>query len=115
MSFYPTAPVAPLNPWVRILGALQKKINRQAYEKWFKPTLFSHVDGTVVIVRVPTDKFQGVFDRYTDLISEALDTLRLPYERVEFVLPAPEEEEVEAAPPVHREDGGFPPAPPPAS
>ncbi len=87
MSFYPAAPAAPLNPWVRILGALQKKINRQAYELWFKPTLFSHTDGNVLIVRVPTAEFQGISDRYADLIGEALDTLRLPYERVEFVLP----------------------------
>ncbi len=87
MSFYPAAPAAPLNPWVRILGALQKKINRQAYEMWFKPTLFSHTDGNVLVVRVPTAKFQGIGDRYADLIGEALDTLRLPYERVDFVLP----------------------------
>ena len=60
MSCYPAAaPVAPLNPWVRILGALQKKINRQAYELWFKPTLFSHTDGNVLVVRVPTAKFQA--------------------------------------------------------
>ncbi len=87
MSFYPAAPVAPLNPWVRILGALQKKINRQAYELWFKPTLFSHTDGNVLVVRVPTAKFQSISERYADLIGEALDTLRLPYERVDFVLP----------------------------
>ena len=90
MSFYPAAPAAPLNPWVRILGALQKKINRQAYEAWFKPTLFSHTDGNVLIVRVPSAKFQGIGDRYADLIGEALDTLRLPYERVDFIVPEEE-------------------------
>ncbi len=90
MSFYPVAPAAPaapLNPWVRILGALQKKVNRQAYETWFKPTLFSHAEGSVLVVRVPTAKFEGMGDRYADLIGEAIDALRLPYERVEFVLP----------------------------
>ncbi len=90
MSFYPAAsaaPAAPLNPWVRILGALQKKVNRQAYETWFKPTLYSHAEGAVLVVRVPTAKFEGIGDRYADLIGEAIDTLRLPYERVEFVLP----------------------------
>ncbi len=94
MSFYPVAPaspVAPLNPWVRILGALQKKVNRQAYETWFKPTLFSHAEGNVLVVRVPTAKFEGMGDRYADLIAEAIDTLRLPYERVDFVLPPAQE------------------------
>ncbi len=106
MSFYPVAPVAPLNPWVRILGALQKKINRQAYETWFKPTLFSHADGNVLVVRVPTAKFQGIGDRYADLIAEAIDALRLPYERVDFILP-----EREPAPDGQAaEDERFPPA-----
>ena len=103
MSFYPAAPAAPLNPWVRILGALQKKINRQVYETWFKPTLFSHTDGNILVVRVPTAKFQGIGDRYADLIGEALDTLRLPYERVDFVVP-------EQAGPGVTEDGRIPPA-----
>ena len=102
MSFYPTAPVAPLNPWVRVLGALQKKINRRDYETWFKPTLFSHTDGNVLVVRVPRPEFQGIGDRYADLIGEALDTLRLPYERVDFVVP---QQEATAG-----EDGRFPPA-----
>ena len=31
MSFVPTA-TAVLNSWVRILGALEKKINRQSFE-----------------------------------------------------------------------------------
>jgi chromosomal replication initiator protein len=103
MSFYPAVPAAPLNPWVRILGALQKKINRQAYETWFKPTLFSHTDGNVLIVRVPAARFQNIGDRYGDLIGEALDTLRLPYERVDFVIPE------ETARVDEHEDGRFPP------
>ncbi len=106
MSFYSAAPVAPLNPWVRILGALQKKINRQAYETWFKPTLFSHTDGKVLVVRVPTVKFQSIGERYADLIGEALDTLRLPYERVDFVSPEPQNNPQNHA---ATEDGRFPP------
>jgi chromosomal replication initiator protein len=89
MSLYPNAPATPLNPWVRILGALQKKINRQAYETWLKPTLFSHTDGNILVVR----------------IGEALDTLNLPFERVDFVEP-----EQPAAPPESADDR-FPPAP----
>jgi chromosomal replication initiator protein len=112
MSFYSAAPAAPLNPWVRILGALQRKINRQVYETWFKPTLFSHTDGNILIVRVPTAKFPGNCERYADLIGEALDTLRLPYERVDFVVPPAPVQEV-AGPgedPDEAHDGRFPPA-----
>jgi chromosomal replication initiator protein len=105
MSLYPNAPATPLNPWVRILGALQKKINRQAYETWLKPTLFSHTDGNILVVRVPSARFLAIGDRYGDLIGEALDTLNLPFERVDFVEP-----EEPAAPPESAEDR-FPPAP----
>ena len=42
MSFVPVA-AAVLNQWVRILGALEKKINRQSFETWLKPTRYSHV------------------------------------------------------------------------
>jgi hypothetical protein len=42
MSFVPTA-TAVLNYWVRILAALEKKINRQSFETWLKPTRFSHI------------------------------------------------------------------------
>ena len=44
MSFVPTA-TAVLNHWVRILGALEKKINRQSFETWLKPTRFSRTVG----------------------------------------------------------------------
>ncbi|HZL24897.1 MAG TPA: DnaA N-terminal domain-containing protein, partial [Acidobacteriaceae bacterium] len=42
MSFVPVS-TAVLNQWVRILGALEKKINRQSFETWLKPTRFSHI------------------------------------------------------------------------
>jgi hypothetical protein len=46
MSFAPTA-TAILNPWVRILGALEKKVNRQSFDTWLKPTRYSHSSGAV--------------------------------------------------------------------
>jgi chromosomal replication initiator protein len=106
MSFSQTAAPAALNPWVRILGALQKKINRQHYESWFKPTVYSHVQGKVLLVRVPTEEFHHIGDRYGDLIQEALDTLELDFEDVRFVTPE-EDPSVQKM----RGDGGFPPVP----
>ena len=45
MSFVPTAAAVINHPWVRILAALEKKINRQSYETWLKPTRHSRVEG----------------------------------------------------------------------
>jgi chromosomal replication initiator protein len=95
------------NPWIRILDALEKKINRQSYDTWLKPTRYSHSSGGILFVRVPTAEYRKVGDRYADLIQEALDNLGLEYQDVQFVTP----EDDPAATPV-RHDGGLstPPA-----
>ena len=105
MSFVPTA-TAVLNYWVRILGALEKKINRQSYETWLKPTRFSHLEGKKLFVRIPSADFQHVGDRYADLIQEAIENLGLDVETVTFVVPEPDPREKKL-----REDGGFAPVP----
>jgi chromosomal replication initiator protein len=104
MSFVPV-PAAVLNQWVRILGALEKKINRQSFETWLKPTRFSHISGRTLHVRIPSEEFQHIGDRYGDLIGEAIDNLGLEIDQVVFQVPPQE------APVRVREDGGFAPQP----
>jgi len=104
MSFVP-APATVLNQWVRILGSLEKKINRQSYETWLKPTKFSHLEGRKLHVRIPTEEFSHVGELYGDHISEAIDTLGLELDEVVFDVPPPE------AVVRVREDGGFAPQP----
>ena len=105
MSFVPTAS-AVLNQWVRILGALEKKINRQSFETWLKPTRFSRVVGKTLYVRIPSAQFEHIGDKYADLIEEAIERLTLDIDTVEFETPAQDP----AAQRV-REDGGFAPVP----
>src|SRR5215471_12302959 len=99
------------NPWVRILDALEKKINRHSYDTWLKPTRYSHANGGILFIRVPTVEFRHVGDKYADLIQEAIDNLGLEYQDVKFVTP----DDDPAATPV-RHDGGLsvvaPPPPP---
>src|SRR6266436_2027075 len=73
------------NPWVRILDALEKKVNRHSYDTWLKPTRYSHARDGVLFVRVPTPEFRTVGDKYADLIQEAIDNLGLEYQDVQFV------------------------------
>jgi chromosomal replication initiator protein len=101
MSSASTTTFTP-NPWIRILDALEKKINRHSYDTWLKPTRYSHANGPILFVRVPTAEFQHVGDKYADLIQEAIDNLGLEYEDVKFVTP----EDDPAATPV-RHDGGL--------
>ena len=98
----PLPTLAPANPWLRILDALEKKINRHSYDTWLKPTRYSHSTGGILFVRVPTAEFRHVGDKYADLIQEALDNLGLEYQDVQFVTP----EDDPASTPV-RHDGGL--------
>jgi chromosomal replication initiator protein len=97
----PSTTLSP-NPWVRILDALEKKINRHSYDTWLKPTRYSHANGGVLFIRVPTAEFRHVGDKYADLIQEAIDNLGLDYADVKFVTP----DDDPAATPV-RHDGGL--------
>ncbi len=103
MSFAATATSA-LNPWVRILAALEKKVNRQSFDTWLKPTRFSHVNGRLLFVRIPTANFQHIGDRYGDLIQEAIEGLQLELDDVSFVTA-----EEDPSQPRARSDGGFAP------
>src|SRR5277367_5475805 len=105
MSFVPATP-ASLNPWVKILGALEKKINRQSFDTWLKPTRYSHISGKKLFVRIPTPEFQHVGDRYGDLIQEAIDHLQIEFDEVVFITPEEDPTLVRV-----REDGGFAPVP----
>src|SRR5215471_5069663 len=90
------------NPWIRILDALEKKINRHSYDTWLKPTRYSHANGSTLFIRVPTAEFRHVGDKYADLIQEAIDNLGLDFQDVQFVTP----EDDPASTPL-RHDGGF--------
>src|SRR3977135_2828318 len=97
----PSPSLSP-NPWLRVLDALEKKINRHSYDTWLKTTKYSHSSGPVLFVRVPTAEFRHVGDKYADLIQEALDNLGLEFQEVKFVTP----EDDPASTPV-RHDGGL--------
>src|SRR6516225_8058224 len=101
---------APVNPWLLILGALEKKISRHSYDTWLKPTRLSHTNGKTIFVRIPTPEFHHIEEKFGDLIQEAMDTFAAEYEEVKFVTV----EEDPSAPQV-RPDGGFAPASVPAA
>src|SRR5690349_4775488 len=105
-----TAASAP-NPWVRILDALEKKINRHSYETWLKPTRYSHANGKILVIQVPTPEFRVIGEKYADLISEAMENLQLGFEDVEFVTNEENPNAARSAPNTTlRHNGGFGPA-----
>jgi chromosomal replication initiator protein len=112
---FAVSPATVLNPWLQILAALEKKVIRQSFETWLKPTRYSHAAGRTLYVRVPSPEFQHIGEKYGDLIQEAIDLQELEFDDVSFVTA----EEDPSIPP-QRKDGGFgplsahaPTAPPP--
>jgi chromosomal replication initiator protein len=100
------SPTSPLNPWLQILAALEKKVIRQSFETWLKPTRYSHSAGRKLYVRVPSPEFQHIGDKYGDLIQEAIDLQSLEFDDVCFVTA-----EDDPSIPPQRKDGGFGPVP----
>src|SRR5436305_15041495 len=92
-----TAATAP-NPWMRILDALQKKINRHSYETCLKPTRYGHINRKVLVVQVPNPEFRHIGEKYADLISEAIENLALGFDDVEFVTAESNAEAARTAP-----------------
>src|SRR5208283_2384211 len=82
---FATTPASALNPWLQILAALEKKVVRQTFETWLKPTRFSHAADRRLYVRVPSPEFQHIGDKYGDLIQEAIDLQALEFDDVSFV------------------------------
>src|SRR5690348_5829362 len=104
MSVTTATVTASANPWLRILAALEKKISRHSYDTWLKPTRFSHANGKIIFVRVPTPELRHFGDKFGDLIQEAVDDLTPECEDGKFDTV----EEDPSAPPV-RPDRGFAP------
>jgi chromosomal replication initiator protein len=98
-----SAATVTANPWLRILDALEKKVNRHSYDTWLKPTRYSHTREGVLFVRVPTQEFRHIGEKYADLIQEAIETLGMDLNDVEFVTEEPAEKNATPA-------RGFPPA-----
>jgi hypothetical protein len=86
------APAAPdiaavPDAWAEILKFLANRIDRHGYDTWLKPARYSHAEGNVLFVSVPTSEFAHVGEKYRDLIQEAITSLGLGYEEVTLLWP----------------------------
>ena len=77
-----------MNPWEKILEHLQKTISPQSYSTWLQPAHFSHIEDTVLYVRVPNEAFRNWYNQHcADQLQNALATLPLGIQRVEWLCP----------------------------
>jgi len=57
--------------WQQVLDIVEKKINQQSYNTWFKPTQLIKHDGNALYVRVPNAFFQDWLNEHIDVVLEA--------------------------------------------
>jgi chromosomal replication initiator protein len=60
-----------MDAWQQVLDVIQKKINQQSYNTWFKPTHLLKHDEKALYVRVPNAIFQDWLNDHIDVVLEA--------------------------------------------
>lgn len=75
-----------MNAWQEILNYLKTKVNPQSYHTWLRPTRFAHASQETLVVRVPNREFrEWIQENYSTQIQEALQGLKLGFEKVDYV------------------------------
>src|SRR5262245_24111228 len=60
-----------MDTWQTVLDIVQKKINQQSFNTWFKPTELIKHDDKALYVRVPNAYFQDWLNEHIDVVLEA--------------------------------------------
>lgn len=60
-----------MDTWQQVLDFVEKKINQQSYNTWFKPTQLIKHDDKALYVRVPNAFFQDWLNDHLDVVLEA--------------------------------------------
>src|SRR5215470_1469067 len=60
-----------MDTWQTVLEIVEKKVNQQSYNTWFKPTQLIKHDGRALYVRVPNAFFQDWLNDHIDVVLEA--------------------------------------------
>jgi chromosomal replication initiator protein len=75
--------------WSEILNAVEKRLNRQSFETWFRPIRFEGCDNSeqVLHLRAPNQVVKDwVSSNYSDVIDESLEELNLSKYHVDWMV-----------------------------
>jgi len=68
---YPSRMTMKMDTWQTVLDIVEKKINPQSYNTWFKPTQLIKYDDKALYVRVPNAFFLDWLNDHIDVVLEA--------------------------------------------
>ncbi len=60
-----------MDTWQRVLSVIEKQVNPQSYNTWFKPTQLDRHDGLALYIRVPNPFFQDWLNDHMDVVIDA--------------------------------------------
>ena len=85
-----------MDTWQQVLNYVEKKVNQQSYNTWFKPTQLIRHDGRALYVRVPNSYFQDWLNEHIDVVLEAAHAAGLGDINVVYIIERPPLERTEA-------------------
>ena len=75
-----------MDTWQQVLSAIEKKVNRESYNTWFKPTQLIRHEGHALYVRVPNSFFQDWLNDHMDVVVDAAHASGLEEIHVVYVI-----------------------------
>src|ERR687885_2928183 len=84
--------------WSDILSAVEKRLNRQSFETWFRPIRFEGCDNSeqILHLRAPNQVVKDwVSSNYSDVLVESLEELNLAEYHVDWLIEDEEERPAE--------------------
>jgi chromosomal replication initiator protein len=85
-----------MDTWQQVLNYVEKKVNQQSYNTWFKPTQLIRHDGRALYVRVPNSYFQDWLNEHIDVVLEAAHAAGLGDINVVYIIERPPIERTDA-------------------
>ncbi len=75
-----------MDAWQQVLSVIEKKVNQQSYNTWFKPTQLIRHEGRALYVRVPNAFFQDWLNDHMDVVLEAAGSAGIGEIEVVYVI-----------------------------
>ncbi|MFN3330148.1 MAG: chromosomal replication initiator protein DnaA, partial [Pyrinomonadaceae bacterium] len=83
------------NVWETILGLVEKRLNKQIFDSWFRPIQFERVDEENKVIYLKTNQVNKDWIElyYSDLIKQVIHELKLPVYEIEWKIEEEKPEE----------------------
>src|SRR5437773_1563656 len=75
-----------MDTWQQVLNVIEKKVNQQSFNTWFKPTQLIKHDDHALYVRVPSVYFQDWLNDHIDVVIDAARSVGIADINVVYII-----------------------------